>query len=428
MRASFDQKPLASDTVNNDRRARLLRTLLPVLVACTSVAGLAAVALGVPATAVIARLLPAGIGWVLCWLVLRARRVALASLAFVVVSFVAFVALAAFSGGIGSPLAGNLLTLIFLGGALLGRRVALVLAAGAGIASGAIAVWERLGALSTPLPADPRLIWLAGLLTLTVAGVTALRLLREHELAYETIRTANRDLEELKERQSAQIGEQERVLRAAAEISHRLSTILDRSELVSAVVNQVQQAFDYYYVHVYLVDEAEQALIMAGGTGDAGRALLTGQHRLPAGKGLVGRAVRTRAPVLAPDVRAEPAWLPNPLLPDTRAEAAVPILVGDQVIGVLDVQQDVVRGLGQSDVDMLQLIANQVAIALQTAESFATARRKALHESLVNVIGQRIQEATTVEDVLAVAAGELGGALETNHAVVEMQVHGDGQN
>jgi GAF domain-containing protein len=160
---------------------------------------------------------------------------------------------------------------------------------------------------------------------------------------------------------------------------------------------------------------------MAGGTGAAGREMLAKGHKLPRGKGLVGRAAETRAVVLVPDVAQAEGWLPNPLLPETRSEIAVPIMVGEQVLGVLDVQHNIVGGLSESDADLLQSVAGQVAIALQNTRLFAETQRKAEREARLNLITQRIQSATTVENALQIAVREVGQALGAAQTSVRLQ-------
>jgi GAF domain-containing protein len=121
-------------------------------------------------------------------------------------------------------------------------------------------------------------------------------------------------------------------------------------------------------------------------------------------------------------VHNEPGWLPNPLLPDTASELAVPLLIGDRVLGVLDVQSDLLNAFTEEDANIQTTLASQVATALQNARSFSQAQKQAERETMLNVINQKIQSATSVEAVLQIAARELGHALGAPMTIAQLSM------
>jgi PAS domain S-box-containing protein len=166
-----------------------------------------------------------------------------------------------------------------------------------------------------------------------------------------------------------------KALTTSAEVSRRLTSILDPNELIAAVVNQIQSAFNYYYAQIYLFDETGENLVLTTGTGEAGAEMMKRGHRLPRGRGLVGRAAESNKSVLVSDTSQDPNWLPNELLPDTKTETAIPIAIGDRVLGVLDVQDDVTNDITSEDVTLLESLASQVAISLQNARQYAESQQ-----------------------------------------------------
>jgi len=191
-----------------------------------------------------------------------------------------------------------------------------------------------------------------------------------------------------------------KALATSSEVSRRISTILNRKELVAEVVEQVKNAFGYYHTQIYFYDKANQNLVMTGGTGEAGKMMLAQFHKVAKGRGLVGRAAENNEPILVSDTTQNPEWLPNPLLPETKSEMAIPISVGERVLGVLDVQHNITDGLQREDVDSLQSIANQIAVALQNIDSTETVVKRARELQTVATISTAAATIGNVEEML----------------------------
>ena len=170
-------------------------------------------------------------------------------------------------------------------------------------------------------------------------------------------------------------------LEAVAQVTSAASTTLESDKLLQAVVNLTKEAFGLYHTHIYLLDEETQTLTLAAGAGEVGQQMVAQGWKIPLAfeTSLVAKAARTRAGVTVNDVRTAPDFLPNPWLPNTRSELAVPMIVGDTVLGVFDVQSEQVGRFTESDVRIQTTLAAQVAIALQNARLFAEQAETAEH-------------------------------------------------
>jgi GAF domain-containing protein/HAMP domain-containing protein len=161
-------------------------------------------------------------------------------------------------------------------------------------------------------------------------------------------------------------------LEIVATLGEHLGAILHLEELLPEIVDQIKENFGYYHAHIYLLDEQRENLVVAAGTGDAGAEMKARGHSiaLESPTSLVARAARTGQIVRVDNVRETEDWLPNPLLPDTYSEMAVPVVLDGQVVGVLDVQEDKIAGLDESDASLLRSLANQVAVTIRNAHQF----------------------------------------------------------
>ena len=204
-----------------------------------------------------------------------------------------------------------------------------------------------------------------------------------------------------------------RDLATVAEVSSATSTILEADRLLQEVVDLSKERFNLYHSHIYLLDEEGENLVLAAGAGEPGRIMTAEKRSIPLDReqSLVARAARERKGIIVNDVTQAPDFLPNPFLPDTRSELAVPMIVSGKVIGVFDIQSDTAGRFAESDINIQTTLATQVATFVQNVRLFEQFKKKADFESMVNVISQKIQRAVSVDDVLQTTVRELGNAL-----------------
>lgn len=186
-----------------------------------------------------------------------------------------------------------------------------------------------------------------------------------------------------------------RDLALAAELGQRLSLVHDLEQLLAEAVTRIRDRFALYYTQLYLADEAGRNLVLQAGTGSAGEELLRRSFRLPIDRTSInGTAVLDKRAVVIPDTGSSPVFRANPLLPETRSEIAVPLLIGDEVLGVLDLQSNLSGGLAAESLPAFEVLAGQLAIAVENARLFAQAEeaRRAAADSARKRVREGWQE------------------------------------
>jgi GAF domain-containing protein len=158
-----------------------------------------------------------------------------------------------------------------------------------------------------------------------------------------------------------------RQLQAAAEVGRAAVTIRDLDILLPEVTRLVGIRFDVYHVGIFLIDEASNS---AGGN-----RLLLEQHKLKVGtQGIVGFVAGRGEPRISLDVGSDTIHFKNPHLPETRSEIALPLSVAGKILGVLDVQSTRANAFSNEDASILQIVADQIAIAIDNAHLLAESR------------------------------------------------------
>ena len=175
------------------------------------------------------------------------------------------------------------------------------------------------------------------------------------------------------------------------EVSQKIVSILNLDELFAQVVELIQQRFDYYHVQVFLNDPDAQQAVFRAGTGRAGEVMVEEGYQLKIGEeGIIGWVASSGEFLLANDVSKEPRFLPYRVLPDTQAELAIPLSRGGQILGVLDVQSERVNAFEESDLFVLQSLADQVAIAIENAS---------LYTMTDQALARRLEELAIMQEI-----------------------------
>ncbi len=171
-------------------------------------------------------------------------------------------------------------------------------------------------------------------------------------------------------------------LETAVQVSTAATTILNLDRLLQSVVNLTRSSFNLYHVHIYLLNETGDALELVAGSDEIGQRMKADGWRicLETADSLVAQVARTHQGIILNNVAEAPHFLPNPLLPDTRAELAVPMIIGQKLLGVLDVQSRTINRFTAEDVHIQTILAAQIAVAIRNAHLFeetSIARHKA---------------------------------------------------
>jgi len=196
-----------------------------------------------------------------------------------------------------------------------------------------------------------------------------------------TFNTLSEQLETTYKTQEATIAERTKnleersaYLESSARVSQAVASITDTDELTAQIVKLIKERFNLYYVGLFLADEKNEWAILQAGTGEAGKTMLKNKHRLKIGEGMIGWSIANAEARIALDVGDDAVHFKNPDLPETRSEGALPLRSRGRVLGALTIQSAEGRAFNQDIINTLQIMADQVAVALDNAELFAKSK------------------------------------------------------
>jgi GAF domain-containing protein/HAMP domain-containing protein len=168
---------------------------------------------------------------------------------------------------------------------------------------------------------------------------------------------------------------------AVSEVARAVSTEVNLEKLLTLVTNVVSKRFGFYHVGVFLLDNINQNAVLRASNSPGGKHMVERGHKLSIGQvGIVGHVAATSEARIALDVGEDATYFNNPDLPETRSEIGLPLSVHGHIIGVLDVQSTFANAFSSTDVEILSILADQVAIAIENARLISESRQ-ALAES-----------------------------------------------
>ncbi|HSL29722.1 MAG TPA: GAF domain-containing protein [Anaerolineales bacterium] len=155
-------------------------------------------------------------------------------------------------------------------------------------------------------------------------------------------------------------------LRVVAEIARDATAARDVAELLTRTAELICNRFGFYHAGIFLLDKNREYAVLVASPTAAGKQMIENNHRLRVGEvGIVGRVAATGEPRVTLNTGNDAVYFNNPFLPNTRSEMALPLKVEGRVIGVLDVQSDQLHAFTDDDVAIMQILADQLAVAME---------------------------------------------------------------
>jgi GAF domain-containing protein len=218
-----------------------------------------------------------------------------------------------------------------------------------------------------------------------------------------------------------ELGRRAKQLQLAAEVARDATGLLDVSTLLNRAVSLIKDRFDFYHVSVFLLDESGTEAVIEEATGEAGRRMKESRHSMAVGsQSVVGYITEVGEAYVAHDVGSDPLHKYNPLLPETQSELGLPLRLGDRVIGALDVQSTQSGAFSEDDITVLEILADQLAVAIHNARLFEQALERAKREETVMDITTKIRSADDLDRMLQTAVQEMRLALGATRARIQL--------
>jgi len=213
------------------------------------------------------------------------------------------------------------------------------------------------------------------------------------------------------EQQTRQSEKRASQLEALSEVANTISSLQEINQLLPYVTQTISERFNFYHTGIFLISEDGKFAVLQAANSEGGQQMLARKHQLRIGQeGIVGFAISQKRAHIALDVGEDAVFFDNPELPTTRSEIALPLIIGGDVIGVLDVQSEEANAFSNEDIEVLTTLANQVAVAIQNARLFEQSRKamQELETTFQRYISSEWQQFSTESRVVGYRAHQTG--------------------
>ena len=333
-----------------------------------------------------------------------------------------FTLLTVFFGGFKSPGFSGYIIVILVGRLLLERWVRIAFTA-LMIFTTLVLLWAEIVGVLQPLslPSTAVSMWILQLAFLT----GALLLLHVANQRFQTSLRLDRNvtsLDDVKipaqiagdylESRASDLERRVVQLQVASAVARDAAMLIEQDEMMHRVVDLVCDRFGFYYAAIYLVDERREFAVLRAATGGAAQELIQRGHKLKIGEaGIIGYVTGTGQSRIAGNVESDTDFLRNPLLPETRSEMTLPLKIGNQVIGALDVQSKKPSSFAKDDLTVLQTMADQLAIAIENAHLFDATGRQLNELTILHGVATAGAEASSENRLLEKVTELIGETL-----------------
>jgi HAMP domain-containing protein len=202
-------------------------------------------------------------------------------------------------------------------------------------------------------------------------------------------------LERTVEERTAELERRATYLEATAEIGRAITNIRNLEDLLAAVSHLISDKFGFYHVGIFIIDEKREFAELKAANSEGGWRMLAREHKLRVGEqGIVGYVTGTGRPRIQQQVVGDDSvYYDNPDLPLTKSEMALPLTIGGEILGALDVQSVEEQAFSDEDINVLQVLADEVAVAINNTNLFQ--QLQASLEAERRIFGQVTQDAWT---------------------------------